>query len=74
MGDRYDRLRINHLDIGDNEHISTKSMKILAYNLIAKSLKTVNLNGSMNLHTDSFQKIICLTEGFMNEIKNLKII
>ena len=48
MGDRYDQLRVNHIDIGNNEEIVERCMKILADNLIAKSLKTIDFAGSMN--------------------------
>lgn len=48
MGDRYDQLRVNHIDIGNNEAIHERCIKILAENLMTKSLKTIDLNGSMN--------------------------
>lgn len=47
MGDRYDQLRINHIDIGNNEDIVEKGMKVLADNLFSKSIKTINLDGSL---------------------------
>ena len=42
MGDRYGKLRINHIDIGNNREFPDKCFEVLADNLIAVSLKTIN--------------------------------
>lgn len=39
MGDRYDQLRINVLDISDNQSIIEKAFKVLTDNIITSSCK-----------------------------------
>ena len=48
MGDRYDKLRINHIDIDNNDGFTDKCLEVLADNLIAVSLKTIKSRGSIN--------------------------
>ena len=64
MGNRYGKLRINHIDIGNNEELSEKCFEVLADNLMAVSLKTINFDGSMNGHLQVIVKIINITKAF----------
>jgi hypothetical protein len=48
MGTRYGRLRLNHIDIGNNSVIVERCLKVLADGLIGNSLKTIDVEGSMN--------------------------
>ena len=43
IGDRYDRLRINHLDISDNEDIFEKAFQLLADEIFLEC-KSININ------------------------------
>lgn len=47
MGDRYDQLRLNHIDIGCSE-MSEECFKILSDQLISFSIKTINTVNCMD--------------------------
>ena len=44
----------------------------IADNLIAKSLKTINFHGSLNNHMEVLDKIVYITEAFINQIELFK--
>jgi hypothetical protein len=48
MGDRYDKLRINQIDISHNQHISADGIKVFAENIITRSLKNIIWEGSFD--------------------------
>jgi hypothetical protein len=72
MGDRYDKLRLNHLDMGNNQGILEKGMLTLADNLICKSLKTIGWKGSMSQHLPVLVKMFYIIEAAKVEIKLIK--
>jgi hypothetical protein len=71
MGDRYDQLRLNHIDIGANEDMVERCIMVLADHLIARSLKTIDVEGSMGQHLPVLVKIMYITEAFIVEQKRL---
>lgn len=64
MGDRYDKIRINHIDIADNNDISELSVKVLADNLLSKSLKTINFGETMNKGKNLEEKMSYIADAF----------
>jgi hypothetical protein len=72
MGDRYDKLRLNHFDMGNNQGILEKGMLTLADNLICKSLKTIDWKGSMGQHLPVLVKMYYIIEAAKAEIKLIK--
>lgn len=72
MGDRYDKLRLNHLDMCNNSGMVEKCWKILADNVLSKSCKTLASSGSLNAHLPVIVKVIYITDAYENRIKELK--
>ena len=62
MGDRYDKLRLNHLDFSENKSLLELSLKTLAQNLFSNSLKTVNFENSFDQHLPVLVKILYISD------------
>ncbi|CAD8178052.1 unnamed protein product [Paramecium octaurelia] len=63
IGDRYDRLRINHLDISDNSDIFEKAFQLLADDIFLEC-KTFNLNNSLTENNSTLYKLSILIQAF----------
>ncbi|CAD8110606.1 unnamed protein product [Paramecium sonneborni] len=72
IGDRYNRFRVNNIDISANSNIFEKAFQLLADNIFLEC-KSINLNDSLTENNSTLYKLSVLTQAYEKQNEEFQL-